>query len=90
MQAIAPGDVVRSHAGRDKESYFFVTDVVGGYAMLVDGKQRKVETPKKKNMRHIAFITSEESRVRTKILRGEKLQNAEIRKALAFLVGAGE
>jgi len=90
MHAISPGDVVRSHAGRDRESYFFVLDVVGGYALLADGKLRRVESPKRKNLRHIAFITDEESKVRIKILRGDKLQNAEIRKALAAMVGAAE
>ena len=90
MHTISPGDVVRSNAGRDRECHFFVLDVVGGYAMLADGKLRKAESSKRKNLRHIAFVTDEESRVRTKILRGEKLQNAEIRKALASVAGAAK
>ena len=86
MRVISTGDIVKSSAGRDRESYFFVLDIEKGYALLADGKLRKVESPKRKNLRHIVFISDEESKVRTKILQKEKLQNAEIRKALAAKV----
>ena len=77
MPAIAPASSRVRSASRGSGA----SPLPGGAAM---------ESPKRKNLRHIAFITDEESKVRIKILRGEKLQNAEIRKALADMVGAAE
>ena len=41
---IRPGSVVRSLAGRDK----------GGFMVVADGKERKLESPKKKSIKHVA------------------------------------
>ena len=51
---ITKGSVVRAKAGRDKDSFFVVLAVDGGYALIADGKRRKVESPKRKKLIHIA------------------------------------
>ena len=46
MKALQIGTVVKSLAGRDKERHSVVV-------ALADGKMRKLETPKRKNKKHI-------------------------------------
>ncbi len=55
---IVKGSVVRAKAGRDKDSYFIVTDISGKFALIADGKSRKLEKPKKKNLIHLQATTT--------------------------------
>jgi ribosomal protein L14E/L6E/L27E len=51
---IQKGSIVRAKAGRDKGGFFVVIGVQGGYALIADGKRRRLEQPKKKNLLHLA------------------------------------
>ena len=83
---IGKGCVVESEAGRDKGKLFFVLDVSEGYALLVDGRIRRVENPKRKKIKHIRFVSKDtETRLYTKISSGVRPENAEIRKAISSL-----
>ena len=47
--------MVKSVAGRDGGSYAFVVgEPEPGYVLIADGRIRKVENPKRKNVRHVA------------------------------------
>ncbi|MEE0946186.1 MAG: KOW domain-containing RNA-binding protein [Acutalibacteraceae bacterium] len=48
--------VVKSCAGRDKGSLLAVIGEERDFVLVVDGKARPLERPKKKNLRHIEFI----------------------------------
>ncbi len=51
---IVVGSVVRAKAGRDKGGYFVVTDILeNGRVLICDGKRRKVQSPKCKNIIHL-------------------------------------
>ena len=51
---IQKGSVVRAKAGRDKGDYFVVTDILNSRQVLIsDGKHRKVQKPKLKNVIHL-------------------------------------
>lgn len=51
---IIKGLVVRAKSGRDKGNYFVVVDVLdNGRALICDGKRRKIEKPKCKNIIHL-------------------------------------
>lgn len=50
---ILKGSIVRAKAGRDKGEYFIVLGFDGNFALITNGKQRKVETPKKKSLKHL-------------------------------------
>lgn len=51
---ITVGSVVRAKAGRDKGGYFVVTGILeNGRVLICDGKRRKVQTPKLKNIIHL-------------------------------------
>ena len=53
MVTIREERVVKSIAGRDKERYYVVVSPANGYVFIADGKVRKLEHPKKKNVRHV-------------------------------------
>ena len=50
---LTKGLVVRALAGRDMGNFFVVLSVDGGYALIADGKRRKLASPKRKNLRHL-------------------------------------
>ena len=55
---IQVGDVVKSLKGRDKDNLFLVISVDGEKAKIVDGRVRKVLTPKLKKVKHLETIYS--------------------------------
>lgn len=46
------GTVVKSAAGRDRDQWFIVWEVDGDTVLLVDGKIRPLEKPKRKKKKH--------------------------------------
>ncbi|NLO45780.1 MAG: hypothetical protein GX107_04660 [Clostridiales bacterium] len=48
------GSVVKSLAGRDAGRLLLVTDKTESSVLVCDGKERPVEKPKLKNIRHVA------------------------------------
>ncbi len=54
MVDLKPGQLVRSLAGRDKGKHYLVLEEIGHkHVLLVDGRSRPIERPKKKNMVHL-------------------------------------
>ena len=47
------GQVVRSKAGRDKDRFLLLYETGDRYVTLVDGKERPLCRPKRKNVLHI-------------------------------------
>jgi len=80
---VCRGDIVLSRNGRDKGKYLFVAEADGDFLVLLDGKSRKVERPKRKKAKHCIFLAREDSRVAEKLRSGERINNSDIRKALA-------
>ena len=48
------GQIVKAKAGRDKDGFFIIKEIDGQYAYIVNGKSRKVDSPKKKKLIHLA------------------------------------
>lgn len=71
---IKVGSVVKSCAGRDKNSYFVAVGISGGFVEIADGKKRKLENPKRKNIKHISPTSS--------VITMEALTNRKLRKVL--------
>lgn len=82
-----PGQFVLSRAGRDKGRKFIIiaVDKQNGYAYIADGKLRKVGSPKKKKIKHLAITGIESSRLAERIKEGRQLQNPEIVKEIKLL-----
>ncbi len=72
------GEIVRSRAGRDRGRAFVVLKLLDeDYVLLVDGRLRTLERPKKKKRRHL--LKASETRMELK----DNLLNADFRKFLA-------
>ena len=77
------GQVVKSRAGRDKDSYMAVLELDPPWVVLADGKKRPVERPKRKKFMHISptlIVLSEEALA----------TNRKLRAALREAGGQGE
>ena len=59
---IKKSDIVVSTAGRDEGKLFFVMEEDGEFAYLANGRERKIESPKKKKIKHLQFISESECR----------------------------
>ena len=82
---ISKSDFVLSLAGRDQGMLFFVLDTDGVYVSLVNGKERKVEKPKRKKLKHVRKVPRPDSTLTEKICSGEQILNSELRRELAIL-----
>ena len=52
------GSVVRAKAGRDKDGFFAVKAFDDKNCFIADGKSRKLDKPKRKNLKHISLTDS--------------------------------
>ena len=78
-------DVVVSTAGRDQGSLYYVISTDEMFLMLVNGKDRTLDRPKRKKRRHVQKVLRSETRVAEKLLQGDKVLNGELRRDLAYL-----
>ena len=70
------GKIVFSNAGRDKGKYLVVINCDENYVWVADGKERKLETPKRKNIKHISLTADS--------LKSDQLKtNKSLKKAIA-------
>ena len=80
---VKKSDIVVSTAGRDKDKVFFVLEEDGQFAYIANGRERKIESPKRKKLKHLQLISKSEGRAAEKLRSGDRLTNSELRKALA-------
>lgn len=48
------GSLVQVNAGRGKGSYYVAVGIHDGFVFIADGRERKLENPKRKNPKHIS------------------------------------
>ena len=72
---IQEGSIVRAKAGRDKGGFFVVLRLEGRFAYIADGKKRKLETPKRKNICHLAPTQT--------VIEGSPKTNPQIKRILS-------
>ncbi len=72
------GTVVKSSAGRDKDKLLAVVGSENNRVLVCDGKERPVDRPKSKNIRHVELINAS-------ITDADMATNRALRKALARL-----
>ena len=82
---ITVSNVVVSRAGRDQGEWFYVMDADDTYLLLVNGKDRPLDKPKRKKRKHVEKVLRSETRVAAKLRSGDKVLNGELRRDLAFL-----
>ena len=79
---IRVGSVVLSTQGRDKGMYFLVVSVGKGFVFLADGGMRKLNAPKKKNVKHVSFSGVMLEAIAEKLATGKKVFDSEVKSAL--------
>ena len=79
---IRVGSVVLSTQGRDKDMYFLVVSVGKGFVFLADGGMRKLNAPKKKNVKHVSFSGVMLEAIAEKFTTGKKVFDSEVKSAL--------
>ena len=82
---IMASDIVLSGAGNDAGDLFFVLDTNEGYALLVDGKRRRLTSPKRKKFKHMKLVSKGDSQLAEML---KTVTDSEIRKALAVFRSA--
>ena len=78
-------DVVASTAGRDMDKWYYVINLDDTYLYLANGKDRRIENPKRKKRKHAIKVLRSETRVAAKLRAGDKVLNSELRRDLAYL-----
>lgn len=83
---IALGQVVFSKAGRDAGRKFVLIGITDSeHVLIADGDLRRVENPKKKKLKHLAFDEAILIQINEKLSNKQKISNAELRKLLIEL-----
>lgn len=82
---IKKGQLVKSRAGRDKDKSYLILAWDHEFVYVVDGDSRRLQNPKKKNIRHLWYTDKVASFVNIKLENGTKVTNADIREALRDL-----
>ncbi|WP_297630578.1 KOW domain-containing RNA-binding protein [uncultured Clostridium sp.] len=72
------GKVVLSLSGRDKDHLYVVVDSdKAKNLLLVNGDNKTISNPKKKNIKHLSFIDDIDDELKTTIM--DKKRNADLR-----------
>ena len=79
---IGIGSVVLSTQGRDKDMYFVVVSVGKDVVYLADGGMRKLNAPKKKNIKHVSDSGVVLESIAKKFSEGKKVFDSEVKSAL--------
>jgi len=81
------GRLVCSMQGRDSGSFYLVVGSENETKLLLaDGKGRKVDNPKRKNVKHLKFYDMIAGEVFDKAINGKRITNADVRKELKSLI----
>lgn len=76
------GTLAFSKAGRDKNKLFVIINEESEYVYLVDGKNRTLNNPKRKNKKHIQGIHFIEETLLSKIHTQNKIIDEDIKRAI--------
>ena len=83
--------LVTSRAGRDRGQAYLVARIDrDGFVGLVDGMKKRIESPKRKNTRHLATHPAFASELAVKARAGQTVKNSEVRMALSRLADGCE
>lgn len=84
IKAIEVGSICLARAGRDKQKYFVVSEILEGeYVHIVDGRTRKLAKPKRKKRMHLLPCGAVSEELKTALQNGQAL-DARVREALAI------
>ena len=82
-----PQGLAYAKAGRESGGLFFVVGTDGKTVLLADGRRRKLAAPKRKSLRHVEMLSSEEFELAAAGLDGEMTDRQIIRALAAYRAG---
>ena len=83
---ILMGQLVTSNAGRDQADVYLVIGLKQSkYLLLVNGRERKLNNPKQKNIRHVNVLEAIALDVAEKLQSDMKITDEEVRQAIKVL-----
>jgi ribosomal protein L14E/L6E/L27E len=80
------GQFVKSKAGRDKDRIFIIIEIVDEvYVRIVDGDLRRIESPKRKKIKHLAKMNQVSDDIQQKLNDNRKVTNQMVRREIEKL-----
>lgn len=76
------GMFVKSNHGRDKGNVYIVQKIDKKYVLLVDGNNKTVDKPKKKNIKHIDKLNVVSEKLAEKFKQNKNVFDAEVYSAI--------
>ncbi|WP_312701600.1 KOW domain-containing RNA-binding protein [Sedimentibacter sp.] len=77
------GQIVKSKAGRDKDRVFIICSIFDEqFVFVCDGDLRKLNSPKKKKVKHLMIYNTVLTEFADKLQGNENLDDAYVRKVL--------
>jgi ribosomal protein L14E/L6E/L27E len=80
---LTKNNIVLSLAGHDMGRLFYVVKTEGDFAWLADGKERKLDAPKRKRLKHVRSVGTSAHPAIIRLQRGEPVCDSDLRRALA-------
>ncbi|RJQ31383.1 MAG: RNA-binding protein [Peptococcaceae bacterium] len=81
------GSLACSLQGRDKGRFYLVVGIDRcGMVLMVDGEKRKVNNPKRKNLKHLKVYREVATMLVEKIQAGKRIADVDVRKAIKSLL----
>ncbi len=80
---LATNNIVLSIAGHDKGKLFYVLKTERDFVWLADGKERKLDAPKRKRRKHVRGVGTSAHPAIIRLQRGEPVCDRDLRRALA-------
>ena len=78
------GQIVKSKAGRDKDRVFIICSILDEqFVFVCDGDLRKLNSPKKKKVKHLMIYNTVLTEFADKLQGNENLDDAYVRKVLS-------
>lgn len=86
MREMKKGQLVTSRAGRDKNTSYIIYNWDTSFVYVVDGQYKRINNPKKKNIKHLWYSERIDQELNEKIEKDLKVTNKDIRDALERLL----
>lgn len=76
------GGFVKSKSGHDKGCFYIIIEANASYLYLADGKTKTLDKLKKKNIKHVQYLSYQDEVLQNKINHNITLRNEDIQRAI--------
>lgn len=80
------GYFAKSIAGHDKADIYVIVKADAEYVYLADGKNKCIESPKRKKLKHIQIIRKKDSSIELKHKKQINIINEDIKRAIKLYI----